>query len=220
MSVWGQSYFLQQSLSMDRGIGEMREEGGVGLPIRKKTRRGKAKRQQDEVLALLVAASEHHPLELRGKLQLADLHARLGKHRKLAQTMRAVEGALVEAEAQGEGHPLLLAEVWYRVALVYRHHERSSTAILRSAHEAAAASVRLSPFPAVEAVLLAYETALVLGERAEAGRFLRICEGTAGGGEGEVAAVPGCRERLEELQRQGMEQEARDDAQGTYSPTI
>ena len=40
--------------------------------------------------------------------------------------------------AGGGAHPLLLAEAWYRVALVYRHHEHKSTKILYAAHRSVA----------------------------------------------------------------------------------
>ena len=257
------AFYLQQKLARHRGVGEMREELGFGESIRKGTKRGSAKRQQDEVLRLLTEAAEHHPYEIRGKLQLADLHARLGKHKQLSLVLREVEQSLMDAEAEAtvvgssmagadaegmdEGggaaaaaapaaavpaskvaHPLLLAEAWYRLALVYRHHEHGSHRTVRAAHRAAAASVRLSPYPAVEAVLLAYEMALVLEDQEEAMRLLAICEGRDGNngngwsawtswiGDGEEeegeedhqsseslqrGGVPGCKERLEELER-------------------
>jgi ribosomal protein L16 Arg81 hydroxylase len=214
------AFYLQQKLAQSRGVGEMRDEAGFGEGIRRGTKRGSAKRKQDQVLKLLQEAAEHHPYEIRGKLQLADLHARLGKHKQLSIILRSVEDALIDAEAESTqdkatsaeadaisefelltsnvAHPLLLAEAWYRLALVYRHHEKSSYKTFRAAHRAAAASVRISPYPHVEAVLLAYEMALVLGDEKEIVRLLAICEGSP---DAMTAPVPGCKERLEALER-------------------
>lgn len=253
------------------------------------------------MLRLLISAAHHHPYEIRGKLQLADLHARLGKHKKLSALLKEAEDALIEAEerstaalaanvtrssgtnetidiekdlegvalsdnahsnqlsddnvsvsapAVGSGiavsphgnavvHPLLLAEAWYRVALVYRHHEHKSTKILRAAHRSAANSVRTSPRPAVEAVLLAYETAIMIGNKLEAARYRYICRGdndpagrstrTKQPTAAEVAAaevdaeesgvgagkgVPGCRERLDQLEGMGDEEYEEDGERG------
>ena len=216
------AFYLQQQLARSRGVGEMRDEAGFGESIRRGTKRGSAKRQQDKVLKLLQEAAEHHPYEIRGKLQLADLHARLGKHKQLSIVLRSVEMALVDAETEAMqdqatvaadefgllnskvAHPLLLAEAWYRLALVYRHHEHRSYRTFRAAQRAAAASVRISPQPHVEAVLLAYEMALAVGDAKEAARLLMICEGHTDATHAAPASaepVPGCKEKLEALER-------------------
>jgi hypothetical protein len=214
------AFYLQQKLAQTRGVGEMRNEAGFGEGIRRGTKRGSAKREQDRILKLLQQAAEHHPYEIRGKLQLADLYARLGKHKQLSIILRSVEEALIDAEAESTqdeampaetdansefellaskvAHPLLLAEAWYRLAVVYRHHEKSSYRTFRAAHRAAAASVRISPYPHVEAVLLAYEMALALGDEKEIVRLLTVCEGSP---DTMTAPVPGCKERLEALER-------------------
>lgn len=59
-----------------------------------------------------------------------------------------------------------------------------------------AESVRVSPNPHQDAVLLAYETALILGDAAEAARFLKTCTGLDG-----IGGIPGCSEskRLHDL---------------------
>ena len=135
------AFYLQQKLAAKRGVGEMREETGSGeQSIRRGVKRGGAKKQQGEVIRLLQAAAEHHPAEIRAKLQLADIYARLGKHKLLASLLSSVEEALHVAQSEAKAvqqlvpvpeeggagaHPLLLAEAWYRLALVYHHHERA-----------------------------------------------------------------------------------------------
>ena len=49
------AFYLQQKLAIDRGVGEMREERGVGENIRSGTKRGGAKRAQDQVRQMLSA---------------------------------------------------------------------------------------------------------------------------------------------------------------------
>ena len=99
--------------------------------------------------------------------------------------------APVSYASAGDAHPLLLAEAWYRLALVYHHHERNSPAIVRAAAAAAASAVRVSSAPHIEAVLLAHQTSLAVGEGKQAQAFLTMCENE----------VPGCMSRLESLRR-------------------
>jgi hypothetical protein len=105
------------------------------------------------------AGAAHHPMEIRGRLQLADLYSRAGKLRKVGQTVRRVEEALVEAEATLVGHPLLLSEGWFRVALVY-HHQLAEKAFSARAYSAAVAAHRLSPTTSVDALLLAIQSGI------------------------------------------------------------
>jgi hypothetical protein len=138
-----------------------------------------------------------------------------------------VDSALNAAEGLGEVHPLLLAEAWYRVALVFHHHQKRTAAVLRAAvcprvlpafydcqdlvlsvltdsalgpqAKAAAKAVDLSPNPHVEAVLLAFQTAKLAADGAAANGYLRRCETP----EGQPGSVPGCASRLAELRGGG-----------------
>ena len=98
-------------------------------------------------------------MEIRGKLQLADIQARVGQLRALSSTMADVESALARAEDEVAAGAVPSATTPKPVpewAGILQKHERNSARILQK-RSTCRSSCELEPSPSRRSCLLAYQ---------------------------------------------------------------